>query len=56
MKLVKKLYIELSSEDKGILLANARDISQGISADEFIEYVESLINCASMMIESELNQ
>ena len=55
MKLVKKLYIELDCFDKEELLKNARDISQGISAEEFIEYVETLINSASMMIEEELN-
>lgn len=44
MKLVTKHYIELSAQDKTELLVNARDISQGISAEEFVDYVELLLN------------
>jgi len=56
MKLVKKYYIELDVFDKELLLKNARDISQGISAEDFVEYIESLINSASIMIENELTK
>lgn len=56
MKLVKKYYIELTKDDKTELLQNAREISQSISAEEFIEYIENLINSASMMIENELTK
>ncbi len=55
MKLIKRYHIELSEEDKTELLENARDISQGISAQEFVDYVEILVNGAAMMVENELN-
>ena len=55
MKLIKKLYIELSYSEKSDLISNARDMDNGISTIEFIEYIERLINSASMMIENELD-
>ena len=55
MYLVKKLYVELQTEDKVELLDKARDISQGISEDEFIEYIESMLNGVVCMIDNELN-
>ena len=56
MHLIKRFYIELQSEDKLELLDKARDISQGISADEFIDYIESMLNSVVSMVDSEFNQ
>ena len=56
MYLVKKLYVELQTEDKVELLDKARDIGQGISEDEFIEYIESMLNGVVCMIDNELNR
>lgn len=53
MKLIKKYYIELQDEDKENLICCARGIDQDISADDFIEKIESLLNGVTLMMEDE---
>ena len=56
MKLIKKHYIKMQLEDKETLLKNALDIDQGISREEFVEYIDGLLNSVALMMENELTQ
>lgn len=46
MKLSKSVTVTLEDVDKKELIAMARDIDQGMSAEEFTDRIESMINCA----------
>lgn len=46
MKLETKYYIDLDLKDRETILIKAFDIDQGISRDEFIDYIEGLMNNA----------
>ena len=54
MKLKTKYYINLDKLEKTVLLDLARGISQDRPTEEFISYVESLINGAADIIENNL--
>ena len=43
MRVETKRSIHLDDADKCELIAKARDIDQGISRDEYIEYIESFV-------------
>ena len=46
MKLSKNVTVTLEDIDKEELIAQARDIDQGMSAEEFTDSIEAMINCA----------
>ena len=46
MKLNKIITAELSDKERCELLGNARNVDECISADDFVDYIESLINRA----------
>ena len=44
MKTISKHYIDLSKTDRENLLFAARDVDQGLSGPEYLDFIEALLN------------
>jgi len=49
MNTVSKHYIDLSKADRENLLFAARDVDQGTSAEEYIDFIEAMLNEALVL-------